>query len=315
MRPVTPALTVMLAGAALMLGAEIASAKPPRARGGHAVTIVPRAAKATHASLGGRINPKPAARITTGPATPAPIATEAPAEPATPGPFVPGPGGVATPSFTVSQTGNTLTLDASASPCHNGGRDFRWRLYRSDGNRLGTTMGLGPRRRRQPALLPRRRTADRHGHLTTRRPASLTRGGRGTSGDRTGGHGGLCPERAKWHSPRVSLGRRRGLAIALRGHTPAMSDDEATWFELQPAGGGRHEAERYRARSEAEQAATAMLIRRPELEFVEVAEYAMRDGEASRTGAASRIAAAQPPAPSEAEVDDLHKLPRGDPEC
>jgi len=94
-----------------------------------------------------------------------------------------------------------------------------------------------------------------------------------------------------------------------------MSDDEATWFELQPAGGGRHEAERYRARSEAEQAATAMLIRRPELEFVEVAEYAMRDGEASRTGAASRIAAAQPPAPSEAEVDDLHKLPRGDSEC
>jgi len=104
MRPVTPALTVMLAGAALMLGAAIASATPPRARGGHAVTIVPRAATATHASLGGRINPKPAARITPGPATPAPIATEAPAEPATPGPFVPGPGGVATPSFTVSQT-------------------------------------------------------------------------------------------------------------------------------------------------------------------------------------------------------------------
>jgi hypothetical protein len=144
MRPVTPTLTVMLSAAALMLGAAIASATPPRARGGHAVTIVPRAAKATHASLGGRINPKPAARITTGPATPAPIATEAPAEPATPGPFVPGPGGVATPSFTVSQTGNTLTLDASASPCHNGGCDFSWRLYRSDGNRLGTTMGFGP---------------------------------------------------------------------------------------------------------------------------------------------------------------------------
>jgi hypothetical protein len=93
-----------------------------------------------------------------------------------------------------------------------------------------------------------------------------------------------------------------------------MSDDEATWFELQP-GGGQREPERYGERAEAEQAATAMLIRRPELQFVEVAEYAMRGGKAARLGTVSRIAAAQPPAPSEAEVDDLHKLPRGDPEC
>jgi hypothetical protein len=94
-----------------------------------------------------------------------------------------------------------------------------------------------------------------------------------------------------------------------------MNDDEGTWFELQPAGGGPHEAERYRGRAEAEQAATAMLIRRPDLQFVGVAEYEMRGGEPSRLNTVSRIAAAQPPAPSEAEVDDLHKLPRGDPEC
>jgi hypothetical protein len=144
MRPVTPALIVLLAGAALMLAAAIASAKPPRARGGHAVTIVPRTAKAKHGSLVGRATPKPAAPIATAPAQAVPIATAAPVEPATPGPFVPGPGGVAKPSFTVSQTGNTLTLDASASPCHNGGCDFSWRLYRSDGNRLGATMGFGP---------------------------------------------------------------------------------------------------------------------------------------------------------------------------
>jgi hypothetical protein len=94
-----------------------------------------------------------------------------------------------------------------------------------------------------------------------------------------------------------------------------MSDDEATWFELQPSGGGPPEAERYRTKAEAEQAATAMLIRRPELQFVEVAEYAMRGGGATQLGTVSRIAAAQPPAPSEAEVDDLHRLPRGQPEC
>lgn len=144
MRSAIPAHTVILAAAALMLGAGIASAKPPRARGGHAVTIVPRTAKARHSSLAGRTRPKPVAPIATAPAPAAPIATAAPVETATPGPFVPGPGGVAKPSFTVSQTGNTLTLDASASPCHNGGCDFSWRLYRSDGNRLGATMGFGP---------------------------------------------------------------------------------------------------------------------------------------------------------------------------
>jgi hypothetical protein len=90
---------------------------------------------------------------------------------------------------------------------------------------------------------------------------------------------------------------------------------DATWFELQPAGRADGGAERYRERAEAERAATAMLIREPELEFVGIAEYALRDGEASLVGAPTRIAAAQPPAPSEAAVDDLHRLPRGAPEC
>ena len=91
---------------------------------------------------------------------------------------------------------------------------------------------------------------------------------------------------------------------------------EGTWFELQPGGRDEgREAERYRDREAAEQAATAMLIREPELEFVGVAEYGLRDGEASLVGAPGRIGAAQPPAPEEAEVDELHLLPRGDPEC
>lgn len=94
-----------------------------------------------------------------------------------------------------------------------------------------------------------------------------------------------------------------------------MSNDEGTWFELRPGGASASSGERYDERAEAEQAATAMLIRRPDLEFVEVAEYELRDGRAVLAGTVSRIAAAQPPAPSEAEVDDLHKLPRGDPEC
>jgi hypothetical protein len=94
-----------------------------------------------------------------------------------------------------------------------------------------------------------------------------------------------------------------------------MSLDEGTWFELQPDGGAVSDAERYRNKAAAEQAATAMLIRRPELEFVEIAEYELRGGEIRQLGVASRIAGAHPPAPSEAEVDDLHKLPRGDPEC
>jgi hypothetical protein len=94
-----------------------------------------------------------------------------------------------------------------------------------------------------------------------------------------------------------------------------MGSDEATWFELRPDGGAASDAERYRDKPEAEQAAAAMLIRRSELEFVEIAEYRLRAGEIRRVGTVSRIAGSQPPAPSEAEVDDLHKLPRGDPEC
>lgn len=128
----------------MTLGAAIASAKPPRARGGHAVTIVPRTAKAKNGSLVVRTRLKPAEPIPAARAAPAaPIAT-APVEPVTPGLVVTGHGGVAAPSFTVSQTGNTVTLDASASPCHNGGCDFSWRLYRADGNRLGSTLGFGP---------------------------------------------------------------------------------------------------------------------------------------------------------------------------
>jgi hypothetical protein len=54
-------------------------------------------------------------------------------------------GGRPTPSFTIVQTGNTVTLDASASPpCTKGGCDFSWRVYLVGGNRLGSTMGFGP---------------------------------------------------------------------------------------------------------------------------------------------------------------------------
>ena len=142
MKPVTPALAVMLAGAVLMLGAAIAWAKTPPARGGHALTVVPRTAKATRGSVVGRTAKKPAARITPAPA--APIAT-VPAEPIAPGPVIASPGGRPTPSFTIVQTGNTVTLDASASPpCTKGGCDFSWRVYLVGGNRLGSTMGFGP---------------------------------------------------------------------------------------------------------------------------------------------------------------------------
>jgi hypothetical protein len=87
------------------------------------------------------------------------------------------------------------------------------------------------------------------------------------------------------------------------------------WFELRPDGEEVDEAESYRARATAEQAATAMLIRRPDLQFVEIAEHDPRSGVRSESGAVSRVSGAQPPVPSEAEVDDLHKLRRGDPEC
>jgi hypothetical protein len=90
-----------------------------------------------------------------------------------------------------------------------------------------------------------------------------------------------------------------------------MSSEEGRVFELRPDGQRESDAERYREQSEAEQAATAMLIRRPDLQYVEIAEQ--EPGRAADT--VGRIAAAQPPAPEEAEIDDLHKLPRGDPEC
>ena len=93
-----------------------------------------------------------------------------------------------------------------------------------------------------------------------------------------------------------------------------MSDDEGTWYELQPDGHPESNAERYRAKAEAEQAATQMLIRQPNLQFVDIAEYEILDGEPSKLSTVSRIEAGQPAAPSQAEVDDLHLLPRGDPE-
>jgi hypothetical protein len=94
-----------------------------------------------------------------------------------------------------------------------------------------------------------------------------------------------------------------------------VDSDDTRWFELQPDGEEPDPGERYRKRAEAEQAATAMLIRRPELQFVEVTERTVSPEQGARRIVINRIAPAQPPAPSEAQVDDLHKLPRGDPEC
>ncbi len=107
------------------------------------------------------------------------------------------------------------------------------------------------------------------------------------------------------------LARFRGLG---GGHRLGVGDG-GTWFELWPAGRDEGAAERYRERATAEQAATAMLIREPSLEYVGVAEYAVRGGRESLVGAPRRISPAQPPAPSQADVDGLHLLPRGDPEC
>jgi hypothetical protein len=90
-----------------------------------------------------------------------------------------------------------------------------------------------------------------------------------------------------------------------------MSTREGTLFELRPDGERSDDAERYRGQAEAEQAATAMLIRHPDLQFVEIAEHDARGDE----GTIGRISATQPPAPDKARVDDLHELPRGDPEC
>ena len=94
-----------------------------------------------------------------------------------------------------------------------------------------------------------------------------------------------------------------------------MSDDEGTWYELQPDGGPAPDAERHRDRAKAEQAAMAMLGRQPDLQFVEIAEYEVVGGKPSLPRTVSRISGAQPSAPEDGEVDDLHLLPRGDPEC
>jgi hypothetical protein len=128
MKRLTPAFAVLLAGAALMLCAAFAWAIAPHARGGHAVTVIPKATKAAH----GRVV-RPAT-----PSQPSPV-VPIPAEP-----IIATPGIPSTPSFTVVQAGSTVTLDASASPCSNGPCDFSWRLYREDGNHLGATMGSGP---------------------------------------------------------------------------------------------------------------------------------------------------------------------------
>ncbi len=94
-----------------------------------------------------------------------------------------------------------------------------------------------------------------------------------------------------------------------------MGSDEGIWFELRTDGRPTGPAERYRDRAAAEQAATAMLIRRPDLQFVDVAEFEARGGRTSEARVVNRITASHPPAPEEAAVDDLHRLPRGDPEC
>ena len=52
-----------------------------------------------------------------------------------------------------------------------------------------------------------------------------------------------------------------------------MSDDASgTWYELLPDGNAASGAERYGERAAAEQAATAMLIRQPDLRWVDIAE-------------------------------------------
>jgi hypothetical protein len=93
-----------------------------------------------------------------------------------------------------------------------------------------------------------------------------------------------------------------------------MSDDDGTWYELRPDSRAVGDAERYGERSAAEQAASALLIRQPDVLFVEIAECSLRAGSAVAPTVVGRISPAQPPAPADAEIDDLHKLPRGAPE-
>jgi hypothetical protein len=113
-----------------MLGAAVAWATTPPARGGQAVAVIPATPEPAPPAVVGAPAPLPAPPMLVGPVTTQPI--------------IEGPGDPATPSFTVVQMGNTVVLDASASPCNNGGCDFSWRLYRDGGNRLGSTMGFGP---------------------------------------------------------------------------------------------------------------------------------------------------------------------------
>jgi hypothetical protein len=93
-----------------------------------------------------------------------------------------------------------------------------------------------------------------------------------------------------------------------------MGSEDDIWYELRPGSGAPPDAERYGRKAEAEQAATAMLIRQPDLPFVEIVECGTRGGEPLAPTAVGRISPSQPPAPDEAEIDDLHKLPRGAPE-
>ncbi len=111
-----------------MLGAAVAWAATPPARGGQAVPVISATTEPTPPPVGATAT-EPASPVPEGPATTEPIFTS--------------PGDPAAPTFTVAQTGNTFILDASASPCNNGGCDFNWRLYRDGGSRLGSTMGSG----------------------------------------------------------------------------------------------------------------------------------------------------------------------------
>ena len=126
----------------------------------------------------------------------------------------------------------------------------------------------------------------------------------------TRGRGGQVAHAASANRP-----FRAGRPGRARHTMPGMGRDEGIWFELQTESRPTGRAERYRDRAAAEQAATAMLIRQPELQFVDVTEYGTRDGRPLEARVVNRITSAHPPAPAEAAVDDLHRLPRGDPEC
>ena len=94
-----------------------------------------------------------------------------------------------------------------------------------------------------------------------------------------------------------------------------MSSDEGTWFRSQTARHPSGPAGALPRWAAAEQAATAMLIRRPELLFVDVAEYVILGGTASQPSVVDPHHGRAPSTPEDAAVDDLHRLPRGDPEC